>query len=145
MPDRIDILEFRGIWRVFLNGRELGRPFSSQVNAWRFLAAAREAYCATYGVKGTALGWDIPELPPETPKAKPKPLITPYSSPARLYALQHPGQTLRRRDIQKASGLSAEATRQVLQRMARDGLVERRGKYTDTVWYVKPIQGENAQ
>jgi len=138
MPDRIDILPFRGVWRLFLNGRELGRPFSSQVNAWRFLAAAHEAYCAEYGVTGTALGWNIPELPPpEKPEAKPKPIITPYSSPVRVYALQRSGETLRRRDIQQAVQLSEGAVRQALQRMERDGLVEKRGEHADTVWYVK--------
>ena len=125
MPDIVTVTKAEnGLWKAEINGH-LVDHFLTERDAWLKLKRAEEHYNAAY----KNLHWNI--------VVPPKPKRSRFSSPVREYVLAHPGQELRRRDIQKAVGLSETATRAVLQRMERDGLVEKHGHHANIVWYVK--------
>jgi len=152
MPDRIDILPFRGIWRVFLNGRELGRPFASTADAWRFLAAAHRSYCAEYGVGGTALGWNIPDdLPPESshprlrrPKRTSRPRQPTKQERIDAYILSKPGQTINSHEIASKLHINRATVWRQMNRLKHRGLLEKHGERNQTTWTVS-TQGEDTQ
>ena len=135
--DRVEVVYYDGAWRVFFMCGELGKPFSTWADAWRYLDRAQRAYGKKYGVD---LDWKIPNLPPKPkPQKSPKPK---RSNPlkqnlVRKWVAEHRGQ-FRARDIQADTLVSRKTITHTLSQLRRDGLVDIRRNGKNTVY----IKGE---